>query len=303
MNRHSRGFTLIELLVVIAIIAILAAILFPVFAQAREKARSTSCLSNTKQFGLAFIMYSNDYDELFPIGEAQATDGTWAWNYNLPTPYNWRPAHQAGSIRYEAARVHWGNTTQPYIKNWKILACPSGPEVRLTTGTAPADYAAPVVPWEAVSYTYNGLLSSYSQAGVNVPAKLPLLWEGRGKARVAGAALSNPALVCPNSGFDKPCQYIPAVGGCSPAVNGQQSGWFGLTGTWWIHSKGSNWVLSDGHAKWRNGGNNADGSQYNRDYDMNPFANIDANGFPYTAWWDGCHIWMFRPDYDFSLSQ
>jgi len=64
-GRTHRGFTLIELLVVIAIIAILAAILFPVFAQAREKARTISCLSNTKQIGLACMMYVQDYDETF----------------------------------------------------------------------------------------------------------------------------------------------------------------------------------------------------------------------------------------------
>ena len=65
-RKDARGFTLIELLVVIAIIAILAAILFPVFAQAREKARSTACLSNVKQLTLGFVMYSQDYDEQFP---------------------------------------------------------------------------------------------------------------------------------------------------------------------------------------------------------------------------------------------
>ncbi|NLO06641.1 MAG: DUF1559 domain-containing protein [candidate division WS1 bacterium] len=63
---RTRGFTLIELLVVIAIIAILAAILFPVFARAREKARQASCLSNAKQIGLAMLMYVQDYDEMFP---------------------------------------------------------------------------------------------------------------------------------------------------------------------------------------------------------------------------------------------
>ena len=67
-RRTNSGFTLIELLVVIAIIAILAAILFPVFAQAREKARGISCLSNTKQLGLGILMYAQDYDERFPCG-------------------------------------------------------------------------------------------------------------------------------------------------------------------------------------------------------------------------------------------
>src|SRR5437667_11069914 len=65
--RKQNGFTLIELLVVIAIIAILAAILFPVFAKAREKARQASCLSNTKQMGLALMMYTQDYDEILPF--------------------------------------------------------------------------------------------------------------------------------------------------------------------------------------------------------------------------------------------
>ena len=67
-SRHESGFTLIELLVVIAIIAILAAILFPVFAQAREKARATSCSSNIRQAGLALMQYTQDYDERYPNG-------------------------------------------------------------------------------------------------------------------------------------------------------------------------------------------------------------------------------------------
>src|SRR5688572_2846551 len=76
VQRKRRGFTLIELLVVIAIIAILAAILFPVFAQAREQARTASCLSNLKQLGLGFKMYAQDYDENWPMG-------------TYPGPRNW----------------------------------------------------------------------------------------------------------------------------------------------------------------------------------------------------------------------
>jgi prepilin-type N-terminal cleavage/methylation domain-containing protein len=73
LRRKQGGFTLIELLVVIAIIAILAAILFPVFAQAREKARSSGCTSNQKQIALAFGMYSQDYDETYPLHQMPAT--------------------------------------------------------------------------------------------------------------------------------------------------------------------------------------------------------------------------------------
>ncbi|HZT44210.1 MAG TPA: DUF1559 domain-containing protein [Chthonomonadaceae bacterium] len=94
MNRR-QGFTLIELLVVIAIIAILAAILFPVFAQAREKARAVSCLSNLKQINLGLMMYVQDYDETYPIGQYEDHDG-------------------AGN---PSDHITWCDVIQPYIKN------------------------------------------------------------------------------------------------------------------------------------------------------------------------------------------
>ena len=90
ITRHTRnhqGFTLIELLVVIAIIAILASILFPVFARARENARRTSCSSNLKQIGLGILQYVQDYDELYPrrtIGPGGGNGATWA---NITQPY------------------------------------------------------------------------------------------------------------------------------------------------------------------------------------------------------------------------
>jgi len=101
-SRRGRGFTLIELLVVIAIIAILAAILFPVFARARENARRASCQSNLKQIGLGFMQYMQDYDETFPVSEHA---------YVLPTGQ---------------ASV-WDLLIQPYVKSMQVLQCPSDP--------------------------------------------------------------------------------------------------------------------------------------------------------------------------------
>ncbi len=101
-----RGFTLIELLVVIAIIAILAAILFPVFARAREKAKQASCESNLKQLGLAMHMYAQDYDECFPMVHIQYSTG---WHY------------------YQIE-------LKPYIKNEAVWNCPTRPKTAWSGG-------------------------------------------------------------------------------------------------------------------------------------------------------------------------
>jgi prepilin-type N-terminal cleavage/methylation domain-containing protein/prepilin-type processing-associated H-X9-DG protein len=99
-KNHRNAFTLIELLVVIAIIAILAAILFPVFAAAREKARQTACLSNAKQLGMALTMYTQDYDEVLP--------NQW-WDHSGCTEWDCTPARQLA----------------PYTKNTQVWVCPS----------------------------------------------------------------------------------------------------------------------------------------------------------------------------------
>jgi prepilin-type N-terminal cleavage/methylation domain-containing protein/prepilin-type processing-associated H-X9-DG protein len=143
-TRASRGFTLIEILVVIAIIALLAAILFPVFARVREKARASACMSNLKQIGLGFAQYAQDYDERLPP--------------SFPAWGTWTPS--------------WRTAIYPYIKNSQVYKCPSFRHkyVTVTDEVIPGSTAK-----FAAGYVANAHQSWYTTGG-NAPMRFGVGW-------------------------------------------------------------------------------------------------------------------------------
>lgn len=225
--RNKNGFTLIELLVVIAIIAILAAILFPVFAQAREKARQTTCLSNLKQLGIAFLMYAQDYDETYPLA-------------------NSTPAGATPGI----GNVTWLYTVDPYIKTGieasvakagskSIYVCPSFDKSGRTAGNSTAgnpyrpslSYAVnrALVGTMALNVADYRRLPSATLAKPQYPAQVILLTEARGRC-VWTDGVDDPNVLA----------QIPDAVICSAEYfTGRNR-----------HSDGSNYSFGDGHAKW-----------------------------------------------------
>lgn len=245
-SKQRNAFTLIELLVVIAIIAILAAILFPVFAQAREKARATSCLSNSKQVGLGVMMYVQDYDELFPFSN----------DFGNPTYLTPGSPIQSG-YRY------WGDAIAPYLKNRGDSGLPGGG----TGNYGPIVRCPNVMSW-AVGFAYNIQLGyfPYGQLGRFDPSPI---YTG-----VSVASLNHPSEIIVLLDNSVPYSWMRNNLGYGSSAYWYVSQWFPRTDfnqcmAWYNwpesaqlagvpgdgtpsarHSGGVNNVFGDGHAKW-----------------------------------------------------
>ena len=213
-HRGRRAFTLIELLVVIAIIAILAAILFPVFARARENARRSSCMSNLKQIALGIMQYTQDYDEKLPL---------------MMT----RPSG-SGSFLPNTDEHGWSEYVQPYLKSLQIYQCPSDPYPPAAAGDngyGYTDYGMNnfCTLSSCVTYTTGVSLSSFE-----TPALSVMLFElGDGYAANGYGGCS-----------DYNCS--PDSSGLALAISSTNNGHYNAL----IHLGGENVAFADGHVKW-----------------------------------------------------
>ena len=256
MQRCKRGFTLIELLVVIAIIAILAAILFPVFAQAREKARQASCQSNMKQLASAMMMYVQDYDETYPKAEFVDQNGWGSWPANH---YLWSSV----------------NCLQTYTKNKDVFRCPSdgnavdpGMATSLGPNRVPAMRSYMVSAFNrapdgsgtafgvsqpqgvvTIGSTYGGAEAATSMASINTPADVVLLCEGQRELNdwwCGDGIFSNTEIDwCWGTMSQVNADWLPT----SIVLFPQEGYNLRLTKAWRKHSGGSNVAFADGHVK------------------------------------------------------
>ena len=218
-SRPATGFTLIELLVVIAIIAILAAILFPVFAQARAKARQAACLSNEKQIGTGIMMYAQDYDEMFPGNSGRVAGNGSPQGIQAP------PTYGAGTIMSAVNLIP--RDIQPYIKNWDVFICPQAPPRAAALATKNLN----------TSYIYNGIVMFRAMAAIPEPASIIFMREERDYVPYASMRPQHESFTASTN------PTIP------PPAGGRYNS-FNTTAFDFIHNEGSNLLYCDGHVKW-----------------------------------------------------
>jgi prepilin-type N-terminal cleavage/methylation domain-containing protein/prepilin-type processing-associated H-X9-DG protein len=229
---HRRAFTLIELLVVIAIIAILASILFPVFARAREQARKAACQSNLKQIGLSIAMYVQDYDETYPMAYMAYSASNPDW-YGTTT----------------ASAAYWYTVLQPYAKNKQLFICPTAGDIEQYSG----GYG-----WNICGTKYTGTSDGKGNGfGYNAGSVQTETPTGGFVKLSEVQEAANTVIVAdpPSNGYTSNGRYFyPSSGGGRsylPVLHGGKVGPFkGGTVTVSNYEGGSNYLFADGHVKY-----------------------------------------------------
>jgi len=292
MKKSLRAFTLIELLVVIAIIAILAAILFPVFAQAKVAAKKTADLSNVKQLATAVHVYLADSDDTFPLAAGQRGNFWWP-EARQDTPPDWRAGITQDYVGMYS--TFWVNSTSSYVKNTQMLEAQNGTDYRPYAASV---YASATKPIWRISYNFNGLLSSYNASGVAAPSQLMLLGASQGTERDAGVGYNVPHLRCDDN-VSTACRFVPSSPTCNGSNGTWSETWLVVPGnTMWMYGKGVNMAMADSSAKFRKMGMNINGKT---DYRTDWLTRYNATGYGTAEWQDTnfCHTMLYMPDFDF----
>jgi len=233
-----KAFTLIELLVVIAIIAILAAILFPVFAQAKLAAKKTSDLSNIKQLGTSVQIYLGDNDDTYPL-TVPGNNGTTL--FTMPVD---RTATASPGLR----QAFYGNALQPYVKNWQMY---NGPEATIEWNPFGAQTPKPVVDH---AYVLNTYLNNWVATASPNPASTVVYWPGFSDHKIPGYGVSYPLIYMKtttwlSSAYPGTWHFVGTGSDCVGNI-GFFTGTDG-TGSSWKHNTfgtGANMNYADGHA-------------------------------------------------------
>jgi prepilin-type N-terminal cleavage/methylation domain-containing protein len=297
--RQRRAFTLIELLVVIAIIAILAAILFPVFARAKESANQATGMTHAKQLGTSLQLYLTDYDDRFPLAMSfDRSTRIWRRNSLISIPAGWRGG-AFGGAREDEDNLMWANSIQPYAKNYGILSGPGVAQKRVSG----VSYSSPAKPPQLGTFMMNGFLHRYPSSGVASPSQLPAIWAGFGRTALVGFSFSNPVLGCnlPESQSGSVCIYRPGERAQQGGVRAEMYV-IDFDTSQWIYNNGTIVVHADTSAKWRRIGAQLRPARTNWRVDF--FTDYDQRGVARAYWVDNltlAYAWLFRPDYDFSL--